>query len=208
MNPGEYTIIIAYKADRSGAESIHAAHAAVETTIAALLSEGREIVSVGGAKFDANAYTGKELPEPFEEAEAEKEATEEAEAVCEGAEVPPFRSLRIFVSGAYRAATEEGVEANIQIAKSAGAELLRRGHSPFIPHTMTGHMDRDYPEIPEEVYIACDLAWLEYADAILMLPNWREGEGARNEYVEASLRSLTIFDTMDDVPDARKQVAG
>jgi len=107
--------------------------------------------------------------------------------------------LRIYIAGPYRAATPEGVDANIRRARDAQAELLRRGHHPLCPHSSMAPYEREYADIPEEAYLSTGLAWLRVAHAVLMLPGWEESEGARVEHEAAQRLKLTIYYSLDEV---------
>ena len=104
----------------------------------------------------------------------------------------------IYVAGPYRANTEEQKQVNIKVARDAGAELMRRGYVPFIPHSMTADFDIDYPDIDDDVYIQTDLCWLRLCDGILMLPNWEDSLGARIEFEVAVHLGKAVY---SEVPE-------
>ncbi len=110
--------------------------------------------------------------------------------------------MRIYVAGPYGADDWEQQSINIEQARDATAELYRKGHTPFCPHSMTSFFDEDYPDIPREVYLRTDLEWLGLCDAVLLLPGWRDSEGTTYEYAEACHSSKEIFYSLDEVPDA------
>ena len=108
--------------------------------------------------------------------------------------------LRVYIAGPYRAATPEAVDANIATARDAMATLLKLGHIPFCPHTMTAAFERHYPEIPDEAYLETDLVWLEACDAIVMVGEWRASSGATAELERARELGLRVFLSEHEIP--------
>jgi len=112
-------------------------------------------------------------------------------------------ALRIYIAGPYRATTPEEVDANIRVARDAMAELLRMGHIPFCPHSMTAAFERDYPDIPDQAYLQTDLDWLRVCHAILLLPRWDKSAGTTAEVDEAERRGLIVYMSLAEVPPVR-----
>jgi len=113
--------------------------------------------------------------------------------------------MRIYIAGPYSAyrnaqGTILSVDYNIGVAEALGAELYRKGHTPFIPHTMTARFERTYPDIPKQVYLETDLEWLELCDAVLLLPGWEKSEGAKIELERAKELGLKVYYDIRDVP--------
>ena len=42
--------------------------------------------------------------------------------------------MKVYIAGPYSAKTKAQVKLNVEAAMRAGAQLLRMGHTPFIPH--------------------------------------------------------------------------
>jgi hypothetical protein len=108
--------------------------------------------------------------------------------------------LRIYIAGPYRAATPSEVDRNIITARDVQAELLRMGHAPFCPHSMTARFERDYPDLPDEAYLETDLVWVEVSDAMLMLPGWEQSSGSRAEEEFALDTGLPVYYSLQEVP--------
>lgn len=115
------------------------------------------------------------------------------------------RPLRIYIAGPYRADTPEQVDADIEVARQTMAALYRLGHVPFCPHSMTARFERDFPEFPNDLYLATDLVWLRFCDAILMLPRWAQSTGARVELALASRLGLQEFFGTEAVPEVAQE---
>ena len=108
--------------------------------------------------------------------------------------------LKIYIAGPYTALTEYAVRKNVDYAMDVGIELLRRGHSPFVPH-LTHYLalrakGRDYEPTWED-YMRSDLNWLQDADALFLINHSR---GADIELAEAKINCLEIFTSMRSVP--------
>ena len=118
-----------------------------------------------------------------------------AEALARG----PAGQERIYISGPYTATTPEQRDLHILRAREAAGALLRRGHWPFCPHTMTARFDDDYPDIPWMTYIVADLAWLPFCHSMLMLPDWQQSRGACIERERAEKLGLHIYEDISEV---------
>ena len=117
----------------------------------------------------------------------------------------PEKMLRIYVAGPYSAAERQQVEENVNRAIDAGIEIFRKGHFPYVPH-LTDLVDRRARETGKEMswsdFMAWDDPWLRACDALLFLA---ESRGANIELEEAERLGMTIFRTMDEIPDMGKE---
>ena len=101
----------------------------------------------------------------------------------------------VYIAGPYTAPNRELEDANIDQAAVVAAEYARKGYIPFCPHTMCVDIDRSFNEdglLQHEDYMRIGMYWLQFCDAIHMLPGWRESEGATIEYYFAKLLDLEI----------------
>jgi len=101
----------------------------------------------------------------------------------------------IFVSGPYSGNAEE-IEKNVSVANEAGKELLRKGHFPFVPHTMMEGW-QDSEGISWEDVVDADLAWIEKCDGFLFLG---ASPGSNLERKRAKRRGLRIFNSVEEIP--------
>jgi hypothetical protein len=106
----------------------------------------------------------------------------------------------IYVAGPYTADTDEGQERNTEEAMRAGAEILRRGHTPLIPH-LSHYFDlwheRCYGErLPPETYYAWDNVLLERCDALLFLG---PSKGANAERALAESLGMPVYTSVNQL---------
>jgi len=101
--------------------------------------------------------------------------------------------VKVYIAGPYTPADgkEETRLANIRLASETGKLLLRLGHTPFCPHTMTAGWE---DECAYEDFLRMDLEWLRACDAVVLLPGWQTSRGARREYEEARRHGLVVWD--------------
>jgi len=112
---------------------------------------------------------------------------------------PQEGRLRVYIAGPYRAETPELVEQNVERAREVMYAILKKGHTPFCPHTMTGENPADMV-VPPEVYIRTDMDWLPFCHVILLLAGWEDSEGATREYGRARELGLRLIEGVDELP--------
>ncbi len=114
--------------------------------------------------------------------------------------MPQDGRLRCYLAGPYRAATLAERDANIDRARLAAGELLRRGHSPLCPHTHTAQFEEYFPDLPATCYLTMDLDWLLVAHALLLLEGWEDSRGARVEKAQAHALGIPVYYSLAEVP--------
>ena len=98
--------------------------------------------------------------------------------------------MLVYVAGPY---SKGKWGSNQRRAIRAAQNVLKMGHVPFLPHTMTGLWSVLY----DNAWIKFDLKWLEQCDAILRLPG--ESEGADTEVEFAKARGIYVFGSIDEL---------
>lgn len=104
----------------------------------------------------------------------------------------------IYIAGPYSAETPELIRKNVETAKVAGQEILRRGHACICPHSMTHDWDIG-TGLPYEVFLETDLEILRRCDAILMLPGWSKSRGSVAEFQEAGCLGLKRYLSIEEI---------
>lgn len=95
----------------------------------------------------------------------------------------------VYVSGPY---TNGIIIKNIEAAEAVSVQLMRNGFDVICPHKNTGGYEK-YEDIPYDQYIAMDLNILERCDAIYMMSNWRESNGAKIEMQRALEKGIPVI---------------
>src|SRR5690242_12977954 len=83
----------------------------------------------------------------------------------------------------------------------AGAECIRRGHNPYIPHlTYFVHVmfTPPFPKGYPYSWYSGDKHWLLSCDAILMIEGWENSFGAKRELEWAKERGMKVFYSVND----------
>jgi hypothetical protein len=110
------------------------------------------------------------------------------------------KNLTIYIAGPYTAINSNDLERNAKAAIDAGIAILKKGHTPFIPH-LTHYVDLRAQELGIEItweeYMKWDQGWLDKCDALLYLGSSR---GADIELLRAKAKGLQIFHSLNEIP--------
>lgn len=98
--------------------------------------------------------------------------------------------MRVYIAGPY---TKGDIALNIRHAIEAGDEVLKLGHTPYIPHL--NHFWHLVCPGAYKQWLALDLKWLETCHALIRLPG--ESVGADKEVVFA-LEHGMIVNTLEE----------
>lgn len=96
----------------------------------------------------------------------------------------------IYVAGSYGATSNWGRHQNIEHAKTVARHLWQIGWAVICPHANTAEFDG---EDDRSIWIEGDLEILRRCDAIMMLENWSESEGAKKELELAESLGLQVY---------------
>ncbi len=103
----------------------------------------------------------------------------------------PPRIPCVYVAGPYRAPTAWGVEQNIVRARSWGAELVKAGAYPVIPHSNTSHFDG----LAEDwFWLAGTLELLKRCDGAIFIPGWSASSGSKAEHAAARELGIDVLE--------------
>lgn len=89
-------------------------------------------------------------------------------------------------------------DANVRAAVLAGKEIARRGHIPFVSHSMYAGWTEDDGLTYDDI-LRIDFEWLEQCHAILYLG---PSPGADMELKHAQDIELTVYRSVEEIPDA------
>ena len=104
-----------------------------------------------------------------------------------------------YISGPYRADTIAGIRRNIENAARVAERWWTEPDIDFVmcPHTNTGFMDG---AATDDVFLRGDLAFIRECmdgtggDVMVMLPGWRESEGATAERALALSMDIEVVE--------------
>lgn len=96
----------------------------------------------------------------------------------------------IYVAGRFTALSTELIEENIRRAEQVGAEVVRLGASPLIPHANTRNF---VGTATPEFWYRATLALMLKCDAVLTVPGWEASVGAAEEVRVAVARGIPVF---------------
>ncbi len=99
--------------------------------------------------------------------------------------------LKVYVAGAYRSSTEDGVFNNIVIARDTASKLWEAGYAAFCPHLNTAFMGG---LVTDETFLEGDRLFLACCDVLMLLPGWRNSTGATAERDFAILRNIPVVE--------------
>ena len=106
--------------------------------------------------------------------------------------------MKVYVAGPYTPndGREETRLANIRRASESAQQLLKAGHTPLCPHSMTAGWEKT---CGYDDFLRLGIEWLAACDAILLLPSWEQSQGARREYEEAVTLGLLILHDLESL---------
>lgn len=99
----------------------------------------------------------------------------------------------IYIAGSYRGRTPWETRQNIHEAEGLAVAVWVNGMVALCPHTNCAHMDG---VASEEIFLEGTLELMRRCDAVLLVHNWEDSEGAKREVEEAKRRGIPIFSTL------------
>lgn len=112
------------------------------------------------------------------------------------------RMARVYVAGPFRAKPDVAdtwkQHENIERASRLSTRVWELGAAGFAPHKNTENLQG---HLPDHAYLAGDLAWLEVADAMILVEGWETSQGTLGEIEFARARGIPVFETLGDLQD-------
>ncbi len=87
---------------------------------------------------------------------------------------------------------EDEIRKNIRVAEKVAVELWSLGFVALCPHLNTAGFEK-YTEIQPQAYIDGDLELVAVCHAVVMLPEWEESSGARQERDHADSLGIPVY---------------
>jgi hypothetical protein len=113
--------------------------------------------------------------------------------------------IKVFISGPISPKGREPVNEfliNVRQGLSAASDLVHHGFAPYCPFTDFLYWFASEEQIPlptGETMQRCDAAWLEVADAVLLLPRWELSAGCREEFDRALALGKPVFHSVAEL---------
>ena len=108
---------------------------------------------------------------------------------------------RVYVAGAMSANNILQMLENISEGIKVGAELLRLGFAPFVPHLDIAfklQQGKGY-EVPMEYYYGYTMEWLKASEAVLVVPGWETSTGTKAEIAKAQELNIPVYYSIDEL---------
>jgi hypothetical protein len=112
-----------------------------------------------------------------------------------------MRRLRVYISGPI---TKGSRNDNFYQAAKAEEFLMRAGYAPLNPmrSMLMPHAWQD--DLPHNLWLSCDLPWVEVADIVYRLPG--ESAGADEECDHAKSRGIPVVGSLNELRHARYEL--
>lgn len=104
----------------------------------------------------------------------------------------------IYIAGRFRGPSHWAIHENIRAAERVAFDVWALGAAALCPHLNTIHFQ---DALPDDVWLAGDLALLGRCDALMTVDNWRESQGARAEVAYAHAHGIPVFHALPALAD-------
>lgn len=107
--------------------------------------------------------------------------------------------IKVYVAGAISSPVLEQGLMNLRQGILAGAELMKLGFNPFVPHLNAQYSLVQDEFIDVKTHYECDLAWLTVCDCMLVLPNYEQSKGVAAEIEFAKQNGIPVYYNIDEL---------
>jgi len=102
----------------------------------------------------------------------------------------------VYLAGPFTADTIEGIQHNIQIAKSVALALWKMGYVVMCPHTNAGGTEWLDSDLPESRIMFGDIVLMLRCDMVVLLPGWENSKGTQKELEFAHRAGMPVLEAM------------
>lgn len=106
---------------------------------------------------------------------------------------------RVYIAGAISSDKLEKGISNLRKGILMGAELLKLGYAPFVPHLDFLYNLVQDDSFPVETYYQYDLEWLSVCNMMLVLPDSENSKGVQAEIEFAKQNNIPIFYSLNEL---------
>lgn len=107
----------------------------------------------------------------------------------------------VYISGKITEKTAYKQRLNVLLAEKVNRKLWELGFATICPHTNAPKGNLTYQD-----YIDADLTLLARCDAVLMMNNWQESNGANVELTFAYEHNIPVFYSIEELVKGAKNV--
>lgn len=102
------------------------------------------------------------------------------------------KNLKVYLAGKL---TDEpiGYLHNVRNMCIVGTKLIEAGYTVFIPALDLVMFLACKNNIDKNLCRLHSMEWLKACNVVVMLPGWRESQGARDEFQQAMLQDMSVF---------------
>jgi nucleoside 2-deoxyribosyltransferase len=107
----------------------------------------------------------------------------------------------VYVAGPMSSDNILGVLGNVSEGIKLGAEVLRLGYAPFVPHLDCAFrlVQGSNYNVPVESYYEYTLEFLRRCDFVILCPNWENSKGTIAEIEEAERLEIPVVETLREL---------
>ena len=108
---------------------------------------------------------------------------------------------KVYVAGAMSADNILEVLNNIHDGIKIGAELLKNGFAPFVPHldVMFKIQNGSDLKVPVDNYYQYSMEFLKVCDCVLVCPNWKNSKGTLAEIEMAKNLGIPVYYSLEEL---------
>lgn len=107
----------------------------------------------------------------------------------------------IYIAGKYTDSNKSLINRNIKLAEKMSKVIWRNGMAVICPHLNTKHWNGI---LSQDEFLEGYFSIVKKCDALFMLGNWKDSEGATAEHWLAASRHIPIFYNLKDLKSWNK----
>lgn len=102
----------------------------------------------------------------------------------------------IYIAGKFRGKSAWDIEQNVRRAEELALQAWRLGFAVICPHTNTRFFDG---AANDNIWLEGDISILLRCDAVLLVDNWKQSQGAQTEVKVAKENNIPVYETIEEL---------
>lgn len=113
---------------------------------------------------------------------------------------------KVYVAGAMSADNILEMLQNIHDGIKLGAQCLKKGFAPFVPHLdiFFRIQNGEAVDVPVTTYYEYTMAWLHVTDYMVLCPNYKNSVGTQAEIAKAKELGIPVFYSLEELENYEK----